>query len=138
MITIDNNSKTQSYEKRLEKILTGTNFGTWHHDFETDIVHYDVRAKMLLGTDKSCMNFDEWLTIVHPEDRDRVFDAIKTKIEQNKNHVNVIYRITSDIGIRIVKVDAFINYKCGQPDISYGLLQDITELVPHFDLSIGR
>lgn len=115
------------YKKRLELTLSGTNCGTWSHDFENDEIYYDKRAQQLLGISKSPLPMSEWLKLIHPEDKRSVFDTIQSGLDRNERHINVTYRLIVNEEIRHIKVDSYIEYKDGKTKTSYGIIQDITQ-----------
>ena len=117
----------QEYKKRLELTLSGTNTGTFHHNFSKDKNYYDERAKNLLGITKSSLSLEEWLEIVHSDDRS-VVTIILQGFEEMIPHINITYRVLKDGEIRHLKVNSFIIYKNEKPFYAYGLIQDITEM----------
>lgn len=115
-------------EERLAAILQHTNCGTWSHDFSSGIVCYDERAQQLLGIPGPSLDFADWSAIVHPDDRSATTSVIADGVKHQKEHVNVCYRVVVNGRLRWLKVDSFIRYEQGHPRISYGLIQDITEI----------
>lgn len=115
------------YKRRLELTLSGTNTGTFHHDFSKDINYYDERARSLLGITESSLSFEKWVGVVHPDDRG-VAAIILQGFEDMVPHINITYRVLKDGEVRHLKVDSFVEYENGRPFYSYGLIQDITEM----------
>ncbi|GAV19964.1 putative diguanylate cyclase [Mariprofundus micogutta] len=116
------------YKERLEATLSGTNCGTFSHDFSKNLINIDQRVQLLIGLRKPTVTFEEWVNIIHPEDRSIAF-LIQKELENQSPHINVSYRIIKDNNDSYIKVDSFVKYKDKVPLTTYGLVQDITDLM---------
>ncbi len=117
-----------STEERLSATLEGTNCGTWLHQFSNDSVDFDQRAQQLLGITRPSLSMEEWLAIVHPDDRSGIAASISRGVDSQKEHINVIYRVVVNGASRHLKVDSFVRYAGVDPVVSYGLIQDVSEI----------
>ncbi len=127
MQDINKVSELEQYKERLERTLAGTNCGTFHHDFTKELIYFDERALQLLGMTEPISTLDNWLNIIYPDDRG-VASFIQRELENQSPHINITYRILRNECIQHIKVDSFVKYLHGKPKISYGLIQDISDL----------
>ena len=125
----DGNLKLQEYKIRLEQTLDGTNCGTFYHDFDRGIIHYDVRSQKHLGINASEVLFDEWLSIchIHPDDIKETNERIANGLEHQKKHISVSYRVVVKGSVRYLKVDSIVKYSGNKPISAYGIILDATE-----------
>jgi PAS domain S-box-containing protein len=70
-------------QERYELAVCVGEVGVWDWNIETNEIYIDPNLKAALGyTDLDIENhLDNWYNLVHPEDRARVFAAIKTHLE---------------------------------------------------------
>lgn len=120
-------SELEKYKERLELTLSGTNCGTFYHDFSKDLIQYDERSQQLLGLPPTTESFDDWVKVIHPDDRG-IVSVIRKELANQKPHINISYRVLKKDKAIHIKVDSFIRYLRGKPHASYGLIQDVTAL----------
>ena len=72
-----------SVEIRLERALRGTQDGLWEIDLLTNESWYGLRFGELLGysVEELGTSFEQFVTLIHPEDRDRVAKALDDHLE---------------------------------------------------------
>ena len=105
-------SELEKYKERLELTLAGTNCGTFFHDFSNDLIHYDERSQQLLGLPPSIKSFDDWLKVIHPDDRG-IVSVIRKELANQTPHINISYRVLKNDKVIHIKVDSFVRYLCG-------------------------
>ena len=72
-----------SVEIRLERALRGTQDGLWEIDLLTNVSWYGLRFGELLGysVEELGSSHEQFVTLIHPEDRDRVAQALDNHLE---------------------------------------------------------
>jgi PAS domain S-box-containing protein len=119
-------------EGRLQLAMEGARMGTWWRDFRTDRVVWDRRHARLLGFDPERMPRPSdalWLERVHPDDRARVVDELRTARAECR---------TFDLQLRILRADdgeerwlamhgRFLREHDGEGLTSIGVLFDVTD-----------
>ncbi|WP_276251556.1 PAS domain S-box protein [Haloarcula rara] len=118
--------------ERLELALEGAKLGVWDWNVETGDVTFDERWAGMLGYDAAELDhrLETWEELVHPDDFDRVWNAIdshfqgETDIYQCEHRLRTRdgdYRWIRDVG-RVVK-----RGEDGEPLRAVGIHQDVTE-----------
>ncbi|WP_160690645.1 ABC transporter substrate binding protein [Clostridium sp. C2-6-12] len=103
----------------------------WEEDLKTNKRTYSDKLFKILGyTNEELPSFDDWLNIIHPEDRDSV---IKTRSVHQINgfiNNNVIYRVKcKDETYKWLIANVKMQYdKTGKLIKMYGSYKDVTEL----------
>lgn len=112
---------------RLSQLYGG--IGTWEADFKSNTeIWSDVVTQKLGFPDISTPTWDDFLNVIHPDDRDHVVKIIDQHLNDGKE-LNVDYRIIDTQGnVRwmnsIGKADFDVN---GKPIKLIGTVQDISE-----------
>jgi PAS domain S-box-containing protein len=71
-------------ERRLEMALEATELGTWFVDRRFDTITFSATAKAIFGrAPDDQLTFKELIELIHPDDRERVFDATRKAL---RNH----------------------------------------------------
>jgi PAS domain S-box-containing protein len=81
--------------QRWELVLQGTNDGIWDWDLRTNKVFYSQQWKAMLGYAEGEITGElrEWKTRVHPDDLDRVYEAIPAHCDRKTPVFRAEYRI---------------------------------------------
>ncbi|WP_375773001.1 PAS domain-containing protein [Archangium gephyra] len=76
-------SETQHLnEERLRLAVEATGLGTWDLDPLTGTLLWDERCKALFGVPpEASLDYDTFLSLLHPEDRERVHQAVQRSLE---------------------------------------------------------
>ena len=82
-------------EERYSLAMQASNDGLWDWDLKTNKILYSDRWKEMLGfkDDEISDSPDEWLSRIHPEDRDRVRASIDAYLEGTTSNFEIDYRI---------------------------------------------
>jgi PAS domain S-box-containing protein len=84
--------RLRSSEERLKLALTGANQGIWDWDLTTKILTWDDRCKKIFGLPSDFpVNYEWHLNALHPDDRDRVFEAVAIAL-RDQTEFNEEYR----------------------------------------------
>jgi PAS domain S-box-containing protein len=69
--------------------------GLWDWNFDSREIHYSPRWKAMLGfaEDEITSLTEEWFGRIHPEDSDRVWEQIRSLLENGWNSIQCEYRI---------------------------------------------
>jgi len=117
-------------EARLERSQKFANIGTWDWNIKTGNLFWSERIWPLFGYDKEVTEttYDNFIAAIHPDDRQRVIDAINNCLE-NEAEYNLEHRVVwPDNSVRWLhesgNVTRDINNK---PQHMLGVVQDITE-----------
>jgi PAS domain S-box-containing protein len=119
-------------EERLRMAVSAAGMGTWRADLGTGLDTRDATLNEILGLPAapSTATIDDFLTRVHPDDRDRVHTIVEDAIAA---------RGVYDVEARIVRPDGAVRWirdrgrvvparGSGAPTIMTGVLLDITDL----------
>jgi PAS domain S-box-containing protein len=118
-------------EASLEEAQRIAQLGNWNWNLETNEVHWSSGLHRIfeVPTDKPPMNLEEFATtIVHPQDRERLRDAIARAAEL-REPFDIEYRIVlSERGERVILSRGEVKTnEAGAPVHMLGTIQDITE-----------
>ena len=124
---IENALRESETHLRLSQINGGV--GTWEADLVNNKQKWLESCTKLLGFPYlSEPTWEDFLALVHPEDRQRVIDATQSHIEHNHKY-DVEYRATLANGdIRWMRSAGQVERDAdGKPIIMRGIVQDVTE-----------
>ncbi|WP_110666787.1 GGDEF domain-containing phosphodiesterase [Salinicola halophilus] len=81
--------------QRLDLVLTATSDGIWEWDLESGMVTLSARWSSMLGLARpeASKPIDDWLSLIHTEDREAVERALYRHLDGLSVSVNVEYRI---------------------------------------------
>ena len=117
-------------EERFMLAVQGTNNGLWDWNLRTDEVYFSPRYKELLGYEEGefTNNFADFASQVHPEDYDRVMQAVNAHLIERVPH-DVEFRIRTKSGeYRWFNACAQAVWDAaGRPLRMVGFQQDITD-----------
>lgn len=109
-------SELQAANEHLEFILESANLGSWSWDLQTNEYSVDRRWCEILGVNQSMVKVDLqlWDSLLHPDDKDKVYKNICEYLGGNLEEFECIYRMKHTSGKwiwildrgRIAKVDA--------------------------------
>ena len=119
-------------EERWQFALEGAGHGVWDLDGQTGKTYYSPRWKTMLGyaDDEINPSFDEWLALIHPEDRTMVQAEINRHLSGVIPIYRAVYRLRAkDGGYRWVLAQGRIVRRDsnGTPLRTIGTHTDITE-----------
>ena len=122
---------TGDTSSRLESALQGGNMAWWEMDIATGNVTFAKRKVEMLGfSPENFTHYSDFTTLVHPQDYERIMNAMRGHFEGVFDHYEVEYRIMTKSGEYIwfydygsvVKKDSN-----GAPLICTGFVYDITD-----------
>ena len=116
-------------ERRVRMATHGAHVGIWERDASTDIVHWSPNVGAMLGRpDKNSTTPTEYLSFIHPDDRERYLQARSAWLK-----TGTVYEIEH----RVVWPDATVRWlhlrgaleraDDGRTTRTLGVIQDITE-----------
>jgi len=120
----------QESEQRLMMAQRAAHVGIWDRDLGTNVITYSGEWSRLYGLEpgRSSLNLEEWLGLIHPDDRDWVRSLLRNTIE--RTHV-------WDVEFRVVWPDESVHWllgkgrvyldESGRPARIAGVNIDITE-----------
>src|SRR6266478_4118633 len=96
---INKDAALRESEERMRLAAEAVNLGIWELDLRTDEIWATNRRRPLLGWPASGkVTFEDFISGVHPEDRDRIRQLIDQAIEQGKDY-ECEYRLVLPDGI---------------------------------------
>src|SRR6266404_3786522 len=117
-------------QRKLEEAQRIAHVGHWERDLETDLVNWSEEIYRIFGLPPHGrqMDFQEFLKLVHPDDRARVVHSVEEAVRKLR-HYAVEYKIMRPDGEeRFVHSEGeVIRDSVGRPLRAFGTLQDITE-----------
>ena len=115
--------------EKLRAAIAGADLGTWDWDLVSNTLVWDVRCKAMAGLPPSAaVNYDVFMSTMHPDDRERANAAALRAIET---------QLESEVDYRTVWPDGSVHWvvargcayadETGRPVRFTGVTQDITE-----------
>jgi len=129
---LDRERELRTLTERHELALEGAELGVWDWNIRTDEVTFDERWANMLGysLDELDPTVDTWDELIHPEDRERTYEALNAHLDGETEIYECDHRLKTASGdyrwIRdIGKV--FERDENGDPIRAVGIHQDVTE-----------
>jgi len=129
---LDRQRELRALTERHELALEGAELGVWDWNVQTDEVTFDERwAEMLdYSLDELEPSVDTWDELIHPEDRERTYEALNAHLDGETEIYECDHRLKTATGdyrwIRdIGKV--FERDENGDPVRAVGIHQDVTD-----------
>lgn len=123
-------SRVKEAEQRLALSQAYANIGTWDWNIETGELFWSERIAPLFGhpVGKLETTYDNFLAAVHPDDRQRVIDAVTACVEHGAEY-NIEHRcVWPDGTVRwLLERGDVVRDAHGRPLHMLGVVQDITE-----------
>ena len=116
-------------EERLKEAQHMARVGNWEYDHATRRLTWSDEVFRIFGMypGKDQPSYSHFLSVVHPEDRDRVIAAFNEAVKQHHLY-NVVHRIVlADGRVKHVRELGLNTYDGERPVSSKGTIQDITE-----------
>ena len=120
--------KLKESEERLNLAADSAHFGVWEWNLNEDEVSVTRSRRALLGFPTSgALRFENFISRLHVEDRDRVRQAIKDAIEQRKVYDSEFRVVLQDGRVRWMTARGTVQVNgYGKPTRMVGLSIDIT------------
>lgn len=98
-------------EERLERSQTFSNIGTWDWNIQTGHLYWSDRIWPLFGYSKEITDttYENFLNAVHPDDRQKVIDAVNNCVDCNEEY---------DIEHRVVWPDGSVHWVHERGDVT--------------------
>ncbi len=120
-------------ERQRQLALDSAELGSWHVDPATNLLRSDERFRVIFGAAGDWLTYEEAFAIIHPDDRDRIRDAVAAATRpENPAPYEAEYRVVHPDGsIRCVFAKGRANFAGKGPErrfVSFdGTVADITE-----------
>jgi PAS domain S-box-containing protein len=117
-------------EERYRLVVSGANDGIWDWDIRTGEVYWSQRFSEMLDLSHSEVepSFDLFVELIHPDDRQRVLDAITAHLERNVEYSEEFRaRHSSGEYIYVMARGRALRDEDGTPIRMAGSVSDITE-----------
>ena len=131
-------------EKRAHKAPSNARqlatLGSWSWDINTGLMTWSDELYKIFGLQPQATEatFAEGIARVHPDDRDRVLDAVESCIEKGSRYSQRNQIVRPDGTVRTLSVvGSVIKDEQGQAVRMFGLCHDITELEASNDLRLA-
>ncbi|MFW6041214.1 MAG: PAS domain S-box protein [Thermoplasmatota archaeon] len=120
--------KLRKSESRLRRSQKVANVGSWEIDLETEDITWSDQTYKIFGIERGeNIDYDRFLELVHPKDRDKVDKKWKKGLKDGKYDVD--HRIIVDGEVKWVREKANIEFnEEGEPVDVIGSVQDITKM----------
>ncbi|MBS7700074.1 MULTISPECIES: PAS domain S-box protein [unclassified Chelatococcus] len=122
----------QSQERLAFALEASGTLGTFDWHIKTDILYSDLRFAAMFGVPAKSADggakLSEYLHVIHPDDRERVWSAIQRTITSGTRYIEEYRLLGSDGSVRWVEARGECLYDAeGLPDRFPGAVVDITE-----------
>jgi len=128
MIDVDRPFRSQyMLDENVRSGLEGSGVGTWSLEFSTRELTWSNATRKLFGiSPEQFVDYDLFLSLLDPEDRDRTAQAVQKSIETGRNF-DIQYRVHghSDAGHWVRTLGAIVNGADGEPARLSGIVLDI-------------
>jgi len=115
-------------KRRLQLALAGARMGVWEWNLRTNAIVWSPECLPILGIDRFEGTLDDFVAMVHPEDRERGFAATRQAIEERTDMSVEVRIVRADGQVRWISNLGRIEYGAdGSPDRMVGTVQDITD-----------
>ena len=98
---MDDTPRTSTREDdgvRDDLVSRGAQDGLWELDLRTGAVHVSARWLAIANVDEPPASFEQWLDLVHPDDRDRAREAALAHLAGHTDHLEIEIRVGSETG----------------------------------------
>lgn len=116
-------------DSRFKRSQSFANIGTWDWNIKTDHLYWSDRISALFGGEEGSMetSYENFLTAVHPDDRDKVEEAVANCLENDEEY-NIEHRVVWPDGtVRwLLESGDVIRDEEGTPQNLLGVVSDIT------------
>ncbi len=119
-------------EAQLAEAQFVANIGSWEQDLITGEAVWSAQLFRILGLDpeRHRASLDAFLARVHPDDRGRVIDQVKTSLHKGETFEGDVRIVRPDGEVRVIHSRGrYITDEAGRPTKVIGAGQDITERV---------
>ncbi|MCL2931271.1 MAG: response regulator [Trichodesmium sp. MAG_R03] len=130
---IERKNSEKSYLKTQETTalaIEANQDGIWDWNIKTNEIFYSPQWKKMLGykEDEISNKIDEWLNRIHPEDIDRVSNAVQEYLDKKNTAYRIEYRIKCKDNRFIWILDrGKAIWQSGRPERMVGIFVDITQ-----------
>jgi PAS domain S-box-containing protein len=114
----------------LDRAQRTARIGLWIRELRTGLVHWSEEVPRMFGVPESVrkVQFEEFLSFIHPEDRPRVEAIIRSSDSKQRSRVIEFRIVCPDGAVRHVRsVGEWTTGPRGEPLVA-GMVQDITEI----------
>jgi PAS domain S-box-containing protein len=117
-------------EQRLGLARSTAHLGIWHRDLGTDVISISGEYTHLHGLEpgRTTLTHEEWLSLIHPDDRERV-QALVHEARERTHRFDAEFRVVwPDASIHwiLAKGTVFVD-DSGRPIRSTGVTMDVTD-----------
>lgn len=116
-------------ETRLQRSQQFANIGSWDWNIQTGELYWSERISPLFGGPEGRLNtsYDNFIQAIHPDDRQRVQDAVTACVEHGAEY-NIEHRVVWPDGTQrwLLEKGDVIRDEQGTPLHMLGVVQDIT------------
>jgi PAS domain S-box-containing protein len=93
------NRLLQALKERFELAVIASNDGLWDTNFKTGKTFFSPTWLKMLGYAKEDVRtYAQWQTLIHPDDKSRVFKIMQEHMEEKREHFVCEYRLRTKLG----------------------------------------
>lgn len=122
-------TELQKNKENLSLALASADAGSWGWDFFSDIVTVDAQCRKMLGIgpNASCSSLQDFLEVMHPNDRPHADEDVKNAIRNHTDYSSVFRVIHPDGKLVVIAARGKAYYTPqGRPKHMSGVFWDIT------------
>ena len=124
---IDKLKKSENLYKQAQGLA---HVGNWSWDIKTNTIEWSDELYRIYGLEpqSQVLSYEDYLTLVHPDDREKVTSQVQTAMERNEPWKFTHRLIRTDGEVRIIYATGeVVGDEKGNPHMMIGAAQDITE-----------
>jgi PAS domain S-box-containing protein len=125
---IESEQQLSEIKNRLELALEASKAGTWEYDLKTGFFSMDDANYQICGLNISTFNgqYKSFLNIIHPDDREKLDEALRSAVNQEKE-LNVDCRLLRGDVLCHISICGHVVVEPGESKRFLGTMMDITE-----------
>lgn len=107
------------------------NIGSWEWDLKTDDIRWSDETYRIFGLEprSTFLDFSDFSSLIHPDDRDRIQDDINNAIAENQDSFRIEHRLLLQNGKerKVLGLGRIFRNASGEATSMSGTVQDVTE-----------
>ena len=129
---VTSKNEIEAYKERTKLAVEATGIGIWERDFVNGKSYIDAVWSRITGINEEYVNKQDWLNLIHPEDKGEVLDKIYSHLLGETESYRATYRVKTANNVwRWVLDQGVVNQRdeFGNPIAAIGTYTDISDKI---------